>query len=109
MIIREKENKIWIKRLVLIIVLTLVTLLAAVWIDGLLSNADFGTILNAWGILYGAYQLKLNIMAGRLSGEFIVLITLLKMINTIITINNKIAFLITDFFILLFFIFFFCF
>lgn len=76
MVIREEENKIWIKRLILIVALTIATLFGALLIDSLLSNAGIGTILNAWGLLYGNHQLRLNIMVGRLSGEFIVLIAL---------------------------------
>ncbi len=76
MVIREGENKIWIKRLILIVIVTILTIFVALWIDSLLSNTDIASILEAWGVLYGSYQLKLDLMVSRLSADFIVLIVL---------------------------------
>ena len=76
MVIREGENKIWIKRFILMIFVTIMTIFAALWIDSLLSNANIVAILQAWGVLYGSYKLKLDIMVSRLSADFIVLIVL---------------------------------
>lgn len=76
MVVREGENKIWIKRLILIVFVTILTIFVALWIDSLLSNTNIASILEAWGVLYGSYQLKLDVMESRLSADFIVLIVL---------------------------------
>jgi len=76
MVVREGEDKIWIKRLILIVIVTILTIFVALWIDSLLSNTDIASILEAWGVLYGSYHLKLDVMESRLSADFIVLIVL---------------------------------
>lgn len=76
MVIREGENKIWIKRFILIVIVSIITLFVALWIDSLISNTNIASILEAWGVLYGSYHLKLDIMVSRLSADFIVLIVL---------------------------------
>ncbi len=76
MVVREKEDSIWIKSSIALVLVTMLTLFAALWIDSLLSNTNIPAILEAWGILYGNNKLNLELMTSRLSGDFIVLIVL---------------------------------
>lgn len=76
MVVREGENKIWIKRLILIVIVSIITIFAVLWMDSILSNTNIKSILHAWGVLYGSYQLKLDIMVSRLSADFIVLVVI---------------------------------
>lgn len=76
MVIREKEDNIWIKSSILMILVSILTLFAALWIDSLISNTSITAILEAWGVLYGGIKLNLEVMTSRLSSDFIVLIAL---------------------------------
>lgn len=76
MVIREKEDNIWIKSSILLALVAILTIFAALWIDSLLSNTSITAILEAWGVLYGNSKLNLEVMTSRLSSDFIVLIAL---------------------------------
>jgi len=76
MIKRTEYTTIWIKRMLVGIVVTILFLALILGVDALLSNSSIANILGAWSILYGAIGFGFDLLVNRLSADFIVIIIL---------------------------------